>query len=343
MIAVMLIAVFILITACTTLGTPIKAAEIGADVDLDDYGAYISNDELGKIVSYGGFISKAEYASMLNDASVGASYNPSFEACYDNSGYQIFVRRAMAGQYVGESALMIYVNGSRAYCIQPGAALNTGSSLTQTTSSGVWDSLSANQKEAVNVALCYGREGNFSNIKGSSSINSDQCYIATQLIIWEIVNGERSAAAPFSLNGNGYLSMYCADGYNGNIANAYHRIENAMAAAQTVPSFATKTASDAPLYTLNATYNNVKRTWSYTPLTLTDSNSVMAQFAGFNNKTLDVGNATVTVTVSENKITLTPSAGKLNASGRAVSLSATKTGIPSSNLLCEMHQVSRRR
>ena len=57
----------------------------------------------------------------------------------------------------------------------------------------------------------------------------------------------------------------------------------------------------------------------------------MAQFAGFNNKTLDVGNATVTVTVSENKITLTPSAGKLNASGRAVSLSATKTGIPSSN------------
>ena len=226
---------------------------------------------------------------------------------------------------------MIYVNGSRAYCIQPGAALNTGSSLTQTTSSGVWASLSANQKEAVNVALCYGREGNFSNIKGSSSINSDQCYIATQLIIWEIVNGERSATAPFSLNGNGYLSMYCADGYNGNIANAYHKIENAMAAAQTVPSFATKTASDAPLYTLNATYNNVKRTWSYTPLTLTDSNSVMAQFAGFNNKTLDVGNATVTVSVSENKITLTPSAGKLNASGRAVSLSATKTGIPSSN------------
>ena len=74
MIAVMLIAVFILITACTTLGTPIKAAEIGGDVDLDNYGAYISNDELGKIVSYGGFISKAEYASMLNDASVGASY-----------------------------------------------------------------------------------------------------------------------------------------------------------------------------------------------------------------------------------------------------------------------------
>ena len=311
--------------------SPVKAAEIGDNADLDGYGAYISNDELGEIVSYGGYISKSEYASMLNDNSVGASYNPSFAGCYDTNGYQIYVRRAMAGQYVGEAALLISVNGSRAYCIEPGEALNAYSNLTETTSSGVWASLSGNQQQAINTALCYGREGKFSNIKGSSSINSDQCYIATQLIIWEIVNGERSATAPFSLNGNGYLSMYCADGYNGNIANAYHKIENAMAAAQTVPSFATKTASDAPLYTLNATYNNVKRTWSYTPLTLTDSNSVMAQFAGFNNKTIDVGNATVTVSVSENKITLTPSAGKLNASGRAVSLSATKTGIPSSN------------
>ena len=257
MIAIMLIAIVTLLTACATLGTPIKAAEIGGNVELDGYGEYISNDELGKLVSYGGYISKKEYAEQLADDSVGASYNPSFAGCYDTNGYQITVRRAMAGQYVGESALLIYVNGSRAYCIQPGAALNTGSSLTQTTSSGVWASLSANQKEAVNTALCYGREGNFPNIKGSSSINSDQCYIATQLIIWEIINGERNASAPYSLNGNGYLSMYCADGYNGNIANAYHKIENAMAAAQTVPSFATKTASDAPLYTLNANESEV--------------------------------------------------------------------------------------
>ena len=311
--------------------SPVKAAEIGDNADLDGYGAYISNDELGEIVSYGGYISKTEYASMLNDNSVGASYNPSFAGCYDTNGYQIYVRRAMAGQYVGEAALMIYVNGSRAYCIQPGAALNTGSSLTQTTSSGVWASLSANQKGAVNTALCYGREGNFSNIKGSSSINSDQCYIATQLIIWEIIKGERNAAAPYSLKGNGYLSMYCADGHNGNIAEAYHRIENAMASSQAVPSFASKSSSNAPEYTLNATYNSVKRTWSYTPLTLTDSNSVMAKFAGFNNKTLDVGNATVTVKVNGNKVTLTPSAAKLNATSKTVMLNTSKSGVPTTN------------
>ena len=330
-VAILLVLMVVLLASCSLDLPAVKAAEIGGDADLDGYGAYISNDELGEIISYGGYISKAEYASMLNDCSVGASYNPSFSACYDTNGYQIYVRRAMAGQYVGEAALMIYVNGSRAYCIQPGAALNTGSSLTQTTSSGVWAGLSANQREAVNTALCYGREGNFSNIKGSSSINSDQCYIATQLIIWEIIKGERNAAAPYSLKGNGYLSMYCADGHNGNIAEAYHRIENAMASAQTVPSFASKASSNAPEYTLNTTYNSVKRTWSYTPLTLTDSNSVMSQFAGFNNKTLDVGNATVTVKVNGNKVTLTPSAVKLNANGKTVTLSTKKTGVPTTN------------
>lgn len=331
-IAVLLILTVALLTACSVTMDAVKAAEIGdSDVDLSNYGEYISNDELGELVSYGGYISKKEYSAMLSDNSVGASYYPSFAFCYDANGNVITVRRAMIGQYVGESALMITVNGSRAYCIQPGAALNTGSSLTQTTSSGVWAGLSANQKEAVNTALCYGREGNFSNIKGNTSINSDECYIATQLIIWEIIKGERNATAPYSLKGNGYLSMYCADGCNGNISNAYRRIENAMASAQTVPSFANKASSGAPTYTLSAVYNNVTKKWKYNPLTLTDSNSIMAQFAAFNNKTVDVGNATVTVKVSGNKVTLTPSAAKLNTTGKTVTLNANKTGVPTTN------------
>lgn len=330
-VAVLLILTVALLTACSVTMDAVKAAEIGgSDVDLSSYGEYISNDELGELVSYGGYLSKKEYSAMLSDNSVGASYYPSFAFCYDTGGNVITVRRAMIGQYVGESALMITVNGSRAYCIQPGAALNTGSSLTQTTSSGVWAGLSANQKEAVNAALCYGREGNFSNIKGNTSINSDECYIATQLIIWEIIKGERNATAPYSLKGNGYLSMYCADGCNGNISNAYRRIENAMASAQTVPSFANKASSGAPTYTLSAVYNNVTKKWKYNPLTLTDS-SIMAQFAAFNNKTVDVGNATVTVKVSGNKVTLTPSAAKLNTTGKTVTLSAAKTGVPTTN------------
>ena len=48
-IAVMLIAIVILLAACAPLGTPIKAAEIDGNVELDGYGEYISNDELGKL------------------------------------------------------------------------------------------------------------------------------------------------------------------------------------------------------------------------------------------------------------------------------------------------------
>ncbi len=332
-IAVLLALTVIMLAACSDFGTAVKAAEIGGgnDVNLDCYGEYISNDELGELISYGGYISKSEYARHINDDSVGASYTPSFEGCYDTGGNQIYVRRAMARQYVGEAALMIFVNSSRAYCIQPGEALNAYSDLTPSTSTGVWASLSGNQQQAINTALCFGREGNFSNIKGNTSINSDQCYLATQLIIWEIVNGERSSTAPFSLEGNGYLSMYCADGYNGNIAEAYHRIESAMSSAQTVPSFAGKESSNAPTYTLTAKYNNVKRVWNYAPLTLTDSNSVMSQFTGFNNRTINVGNATVTVKVNGNKVTLTPSAAKLNTTGTTEMLSALKTGVPTTN------------
>ena len=220
-IAALTIAVVLLISSYSAVGITVSAATLeNDDTDFisDNYGEYISNDELGELVSYNGYIAKSEYARLLNDESVGAGYySPTFEGCYDTGGNQIYVRRAMARQYVGEAALMIWIGGSRGYCIQPGEPLNSGSSLEQTTVYGTWADLSRTQQQAINTALCYGREGNFSAIKGNTSINSDQCYIATQLIVWEIVNGERSSTAPYKLVGNGYLSMYCADGYNGNI------------------------------------------------------------------------------------------------------------------------------
>ena len=80
-IAVLLALTVIMLAACSDFGTAVKAAEIGGgnDVNLDCYGEYISNDELGELISYGGYISKSEYARHINDDSVGASYTPSFE------------------------------------------------------------------------------------------------------------------------------------------------------------------------------------------------------------------------------------------------------------------------
>ena len=330
------VAIVMLLTSITVAGFTANAAEIGgseSDFISDNYGEYISNDELGELVSYNGYIAKAEYEKLRDGASVAAGYyNPYFEGCYDTGGNQIYVRRAMARQYVGEAALMIWVGGSRAYCIQPGEPLNAGSALEQTTNYGTWANLSRAQQQAINTALCYGREGNFAAIKGNTSINSDQCYIATQLIVWEIVNGERSPYYPFSLTGNGYLSMYCADGYNGNIAEAYHRIEVAMGNYQNVPSFASRFPANIPTYTLNAVYNNVEKKWNYETLTLTDTNGVLSSnFSAFNNKTVNVGNATVTAKMNGNTLTLTPSNAKLNTPATTATMSTDKTGVPTTN------------
>lgn len=335
-ITAVILAIVMVLTSFTVVGFTASAAEIGgseSDFIPDNYGEYISNDELGELVSYNGYIAKAEYEKLRDGASVAAGYyNPYFEGCYDTGGNQIYVRRAMARQYVGEAALMIWVGGSRAYCIQPGEPLNSGSALEQTTNYGTWANLSRNQRKAINITLCYGREGNFSAIKGNTSINSDQCYIATQLIVWEIVNGERSAYAPYQLNGNGYLSMYCADGYNENIADAYHRIENAMASYQRIPTFTSSDEDTAPTYTLNAVYNNVEKKWNYETLTLTDTNGVLSSnFSAFNNKTVNVGNATVTAKMNGNTLTLTPSNAKLNTPATTATMSTDKTGVPTTN------------
>ena len=139
-ITAVILAIVMVLTSFTVVGFTANAAEIGgSDPDFipDNYGEYISNDELGELVSYNGYIAKAEYEKLRNSESVGAGYyNPHFEGCYDTGGNQIYVRRAMARQYVGEAALMIWVGGSRAYCIQPGEPLNSGSALEQTTDYG---------------------------------------------------------------------------------------------------------------------------------------------------------------------------------------------------------------
>ena len=141
----------VVITVCSfATGFTASAAKI-TDIDLSQFGEYISNEELGECVAYGGYITKAEYAKSLSN-SVGANYSPSFDYCKDTNG------NVITSSY-GSSALLISIKGNRAYCIQPGVSLNTSSSLTESTSNGAWAALSRNQQNAINVALCYGREG----------------------------------------------------------------------------------------------------------------------------------------------------------------------------------------
>ena len=168
-------------------------------------------------LSYGGYISKAEYAKHINSRSVGAYYHADFELCTDTGGSAIKYVSSVDGVHSpGTTMYQININGRRAYCIQPGSHF-----------------LHARE-------LCYGREGNFTAISAGTSIKSCQAYIATQVVIWEIIRGVRNSTAPYSLKSgqNGYIGLFCANGSNANIREAYNRIVKAMNNYQTVPSFA---------------------------------------------------------------------------------------------------------
>lgn len=316
----------VVITVCSfATGFTASAAKI-TDIDLSQFGEYISNEELGECISYGGYITKGEYAKYLSNSVGAATYSPTFEFCYDSLGNNI-------KNEVGNNATMMSIEGHRAYCIEPSQPINASSTLSKVTSNGVWNSLSRNQQIAINTALCYGLEGNYAAISKGTTINVTQCYLATQVIIWELVNGLRNAVAPYKLNSDRYLMKYCNNGRNPNIKAAYNKIIKGMCSYEYVPSFSSRASSKAPTYTLKAIYNDVTKKWNYVSTTLNDSNGVLSTNfkASDFNKTVDVGNATVNIKVSGNKITLTPSKAKLNVQGKDVTVSSQKTGIPTTN------------
>lgn len=318
-------AVFLAVVICLCTNTSIGLAARIDDVDLSQYGDYISNEELGINASYSGYITKSRYAKMLSN-SVGAGIAPTFDECLDTSG------KVIKASY-GDPVYQISIEGNRAYCIQPEVNLDMASRLTKTTASGAWTQLSGSQQRAINTALCYGREGNYSKISKGTTINGYQCYLATQIIIWEIVKGMRSAVAPYKCTNNHYLLIYCNNNRNPNVKTAYNRIVKEMCTYQYIPSFSSDiNGSKVPTYELKAVYNAVTQKWSYESITLKDGNGVLStNFKGFNNKTVDVGNAKVTMKITDNKLVLTPSNGKLNTTAKEVEVSSKKTGIPTTN------------
>lgn len=327
---------FVLLICITSLITSVSADEafdLGS-INLDDYDDVITNEELGFNISTSGIITKKQLEAVLNSPSTfsrAATTTITLTPCYDTKGNQI---KAVQSTYFHSAGMVQYrlkanADGSNAYCIEPGVYLAGGVNLTAS-ASDTWNNLTDNQQRAINTALCYGLEGSASKVM-TGTINSDQAYIATQLIVWEIVNGERNAVAPFSLKSgkNGYLSMFCAGGSNPNIKSAYNNITSRMSKFWKVPSFADDIKSQAPTYTIDAVYNELKGTWTYGKIQLNDSNGVLADFKL--SGTYDVGNATVTIKQSGNKLTLSCSSGKLNGTSKSISAQSNKTGVPTTN------------
>ena len=162
--------------------------------------------------------------------------------------------------YVGEK-----IDKNRAYCIDPGSPLNQDNTLGI---SEIWRSFSKDKRESINLALLYGMGGSADKLVG----NSDEKYIATQLIIWELVDDYRNLwTSDFKCTNYSYYNCLCSNGSYPNVAKNYKIISDALEKHKTHPSFSARSQVTAPTLTLN--WDGSKYT-----TTVEDKNGVLDKF-----------------------------------------------------------------
>lgn len=155
---------------------------------------------------------------------------------------------------------VIYADGEEAFCIQPGVPLNTGDTLTANASE-TWKALSNGQREGIKMVLAYGKPGNSKNLSGSEGSQ----YVATQMLVWEFVNGWRDTSS-YERTNNSIFNAFCKDGHNSEVAKVYKEIVSEIQMHNVTPSFAN-----------GKTYEMDFANGQYI-LTLKDSNKVLADY-----------------------------------------------------------------
>ena len=226
------------------------------------------------------------FAAYSNSATIAV------RSCYDSANNSIKYANSFQydGRWVGGATYprhIIYANGSPAYCLEPGKYLVGGSNVSKDAAK-VWNSFSTSKRDAIKLAILCGAEGNASNLAGSYGSQ----YTATQMIVWEFVVGVRSTTAPYSVSDNKVINSVCYNGANPEVKTVYNQIASAMAAYNTLPSFANPLAAPPP-------QNELQYNGSTYTLTLTDSNNVLGNYnvtCTDNNVQLSVSGNTLTMT-----------------------------------------------
>lgn len=216
----------------------------------------------------------------------GETAQITFAYMYQSDGSQILYQDSFVGTHgtdggYGHTMTQIYANGEEAYCIEPGAPLHTGDSLTANASE-TWNNLGGAKQEAIKMALAFGKPGNAGSLTGSG----DSKHLATQMVVWEIVCGYRDAGS-YAVSNNCIYNAFCKGGANAEVAANYHAIESAMKTWFVIPSFAD-----------NKTHAMSWKDGKYT-LTMTDQNGVLAAYS------VSSSDSKVKITKNGNQITLT--------------------------------------
>ena len=221
-----------------------------------------------------------------------------------------------------------YVNGTVAYCIQPGVRSDDSSNYVQG-SSGCWYNLPASVQSGIALALACGypsaEYGTAYGDSNSSDIIGAEKWAATQAVIWDLICEYRS---PYDYRSWGTSPFYtCVDTSRYPTFELWYReIVDAMQSATDIPSFAA--TSSRWCDTIELTKDS---SGNYSA-SVTDTNGVLSDF----NFAANSGNG-ITFTQRGNTLTITatPETAKGLSTEKTYSATGSAYGIdPDEAVLC---------
>lgn len=221
-------------------------------------------------------------------------------------------------------------NGRAIYCIEPGIGVHSGDQYTGR-GEDFWDNYPSSLnptippntiKEYIGRIMTYGWQGNASTSWMSGNpehANQMAGYIATQLLVWETIVGERDSQfnhVDANAQGKNNITEYISAEHplRSQIFSQYSAIESAVKRHTMLPSFFSSTA-DAGAYELK--WDGEKYS-----TTLTDTNGVLGDY------TFTSSTAGLNFSVDGSRLTITSSqALKGSVTVKAEKISAQRSGV----------------
>lgn len=213
--------------------------------------------------------------------------------------------------------------GKVAYCVEPGKVLQDGDGLVK--DENFWENLEDNKtinastiQMYISRIMYYGYSGKLDVLwssKNSADANEMGNMIATQILIWETLVGERDSkfnkvdASKYGCN-NILDTIAANHPLRSQIMSNYNRIVSSVQSHSALPSFMSSSSSTAE--SVELTYDSSSGKYK---AVLTDSNNVLSKFS-FSSS--DPG---ISFSASGNKLTITSN----SAPSGKVSISATKS------------------
>lgn len=207
--------------------------------------------------------------------------------------------------YVTVKAIGDY-EGDSCYCIEPGVSLYTGDKLSKEAES-FWDNYPSKYNKTIDPdtikvylgrIMQYGYTGkNSVNWVSTNSSKADDCanHLATQLLVWETVIGERDENfnhVDATKHGKHNIKEIISSKHplRSKIFSHYYRIEKSVKQHTTVPSFASRSKSKARSIELKWNGKNYSTT-------INDTNGVLSNY--------DFSGSGLTFSKSGNSLTIT--------------------------------------